>query len=73
MLQAAACKDEIVAFTKQATQDWGDSMAREPCLSLAKEAQEWLDKVATLDDELPRPAPVTPRAIADACEWNSLP
>ena len=67
MLQTAASKDEIVAFAKQATQDWRNTMGREPCLSLAKEAQEWLGKVATLEEECLDGAPATPlRAIEDA-------
>ena len=42
-------------------------MGRKPCLSLAKEAQERLGKVATLEDEHVDAAPVTPlRAIEDA-------
>ena len=66
-LQTEACKGEIVAFAKQATQDWSKTMGREPSLSLAQEAQEWLDKVATLEDERVDVAPVTPlSAIEDA-------
>ena len=42
-------------------------MGCEPCLSLAKEAQAWLDKVATLEEDRLGGAPATPlRAIEDA-------
>ena len=58
----------IVAFAKVATQEWSDAMGREPCVSLAKEAQLWLSKVATLEDDIQDYAPVTPRAILDARE-----
>ena len=68
MLQAAACKDEIVACAKLATQEWSDAMGREPCVSLAKEAQLWLTKVATLEDDSQDYAPVTSRAMLDARE-----
>ena len=67
MLQTNLSKTEIVAFAKQATQEWSSMMACEPCLSLGKEAQEWLDKVATLDEDRLDDAPATPlRAIEDA-------
>ena len=51
-----------------ATQEWSDAMGREPCVPLAKEAQLWLPKVATLEDDSQDYAPVTPRAILDARE-----
>ena len=66
MLQAAASKDEIMSFGKHAAQDWSDAMACEPCLSLAKELREWLDKAGTRDKESQTSAPITPRAIEDA-------
>ena len=69
MLQTATFKAEIVAFAKQATQEWSSTMGRKPCLSLAKEAQERLGKVTTLEDEHVDAAPVTPlSAIEDARE-----
>ena len=65
MLQASACKNNIITFAKQAMQEWGRSMG-EPCLSLAKEADDWLNKVATLDDDIVEPSRVTLIAIEDA-------
>ena len=41
-------------------------MGQEPCVSLATEAQTWLDKVATLEDVTKTVVPVSPRAIEDA-------
>ena len=58
----------IVAFAKVAAQEWSDATGCEPCVSLAKEAQLWLTKVATLEDDSQDYAPVTPRAILDARE-----
>ena len=66
MLQTNLAKSEIVAFAKQAAQEWSNTMACEPCLSLAREAQEWLDKVATLEEDRVDETPATPlRAIDD--------
>jgi hypothetical protein len=53
-------RTRFVAYAKQAAQDWSDAMGRKPCMSLAKEAREWFNNVATLEDECPDFAPVTP-------------
>ena len=74
MLQTNAVKHDIVAFAKQATQEWSDTMACEPCLSLGKETLQWLDKVDTLEVDRYDPAPTTPvRAIEDARESQRSP
>ena len=49
MLHASAMKDDIVEFAKEATHEWGAIMACELCLSMAKEAQAWLDDMGTMD------------------------
>ena len=64
MLQENQSKKDIITFAKQAMHEWGSGMG-EPCLSLAKEANEWLIQVATLEDEVPSPAAVTAMAIED--------
>jgi hypothetical protein len=67
MLQASACKNDIITFAEQAMQERGSSMG-EPCLSFAEEAVVWLNMVGTLEDELVNPSPVTPIGIEDARE-----
>ena len=64
MLQESQSKNYMIIFAKQAMHGWGSGMG-EPCLSLAKEANEWLSQVATLEDEVSPPAAVTSMAIAD--------
>ena len=67
MLQASACKHNIITIAKQAMQECGRSMG-EPCLSLAKEAGDWLNKVATLEDDIVETSRVTLMAIEDSRE-----
>ena len=64
MLQENQSKNDIIIFAKQAMHEWGSGMG-EPCLSLAKEANEWLSQAATLEDEVPPPAAVTAMAVDD--------
>ena len=64
MLQESQSKTDISTFAKQAMHEWGSGMG-EPCLSLAKEADEWMNQVATLEDEVAPPAAVTAMALAD--------
>ena len=65
-LLSHAMKDHIVAFAKDAAREWGTNMAYEPCLSMAKEAQAWLDDMGAMDTSELQPSSVTPRAIENA-------
>jgi hypothetical protein len=56
---------EILNFAKRANREWGDIMAQEPCVSLANEAEHWLDKVSTVEYVAASPTLDTPMAIED--------
>ena len=56
---------DIVNFARRASHDWGEIMGQEPCLSLAKEAEHWFDKVSTLEYVAASPKLDAPMAIAD--------
>ena len=64
MLQENQSNNDIITFAKQAMHEWGSGMG-EPCLSLAKEANEWLSQAATLEDEVPPLAAVTAMPLED--------
>ena len=66
MVFASPLTNDILNFAKRANQEWGEIMGQEPCVSLATEAQTWLDKVATLEDVTKTVVPVSPRAMEDA-------
>ena len=65
MLCGALYKEYIVAYARRANQEWAELMQTEPCISMAMEAQTWLDKVITFEDVPSKSMPITPRAIED--------
>ena len=65
MLCSSLLKVEILNFAKRANREWGDIMAQEPCVSLANEAEHWLDKVSTVEYVAASPMHDTPMAIED--------
>jgi hypothetical protein len=65
MVQDATNKEDIVAFAKQAVVEWANTMSNEACLTLAKEAKTWLEKVATPEIMRAQSATVEQMAIED--------
>ena len=66
MLLASPVKDEIIAFARNATREWSVHMNVPHCLATAKEADTWLDKVATNEDVAPSAFAVAVPAFEDA-------
>ena len=54
-----------VAFAKQAVVEWANTMSNEACLTLAKEAKTWLEKVATPEIKRAQSPTVEQMAIED--------
>ena len=65
MLCSSSLKVDIVNFARRANHDWGDIMGQEPCVSLAKDAEHWLDNVSTVEYVAASPMLDTPMAIED--------
>jgi hypothetical protein len=65
MVKEAANKDDIVAFAKQVAVEWANTMSNEACLTLAKEAKTWLEKVVTPEIMRAQSATVEQMAIED--------
>ena len=66
MLLASPFKGEIIACAKNARREWSVLMHLPLCLATAKEADTWLDKVATNEDEAPSAFALAVPAIEDA-------
>ena len=64
-LCSSLLKVEILNFAKRANREWGEIMAQEPRVSLAKEAEHWLGKVSTVEYVAASPTLDTPMAIED--------
>jgi hypothetical protein len=58
-------KVDIVNFARRANHEWGEIMGQEPCLSLAKEAEHWLDNASTLEYVAASPMLDAPMAIEE--------
>ena len=65
MLCSSSLNVDIVNFARRANHDWGDIMGQEPRVSLAKEAEHWLDKVSTVEYVAVSPMLDTPMATED--------
>ena len=65
MLCSSLLKVEILNFAKRANREWGEIMVQEPRVSLANEAEHWLDKVSTVEYVAASPTLDTPMAIED--------
>jgi hypothetical protein len=65
MICPSSLKVDIVNFAGRANHEWGEIMGQEPCVSLGKEAEHWLDKVSTVEYVAASPMFDTPMAIED--------
>ena len=65
MLFSSSLTVDIDNFARRGNHDWGKIMEQEPRVSLANEAEHWLDKVSTVEYVAASPTLDTPMAIED--------